>query len=88
MGLNSAQRGMMQPYSGQGIPLKDTITKMGVAAPVGAVLAAQREKGMAQEGGGLQDAINPLEYLSPARLGGGMMNMGVDALMRYFTGGK
>lgn len=86
MGLSTARRQSTSPYSGQGIPLKDTITKMGVAAPVGAILAEQlaQKRAMAQkyEGGGLEEAVNPVEYLIPGRLGGGMMNMGIDSLMK------
>lgn len=78
------RRGLMS--EGGGVPLKDTIAKMGAAAPVGAVLAEQRRKGMEQEGGGLEEAINPVEYLSPARFGGGLMNMGIDAVLSKILG--
>jgi len=82
MGLTSAQRASHAPYSGQGIPLKDTITKMGVAAPVGAILAEQAaERRRMAQAEALQDAFNPVEYLSPARWGGGLINMGIDALL-------
>jgi len=77
---------------GQGIPLKDTITKMGVAAPVGAVLADQlmdrRALENRYEGGGLREPlVDPTTLMAgPARWGGGLMNMGVDSVMKYLMG--
>lgn len=66
MGLSAAERARQLPYSGQGIPLKDTITKMGVAAPVGAVLAEQLAERRAFErsydGAGLGDAYGPGDF--------------------------
>lgn len=62
MGLTSAQRQASLPYAGQDIPLKDAITKMGVAAPVGAILAeqlAERRKREQQEA--LQESYSPVD---------------------------
>jgi len=74
MGLSATQRQMTPPYSGQGIPLKDIITKMGVAAPVGAVLAEElaKRRGMERqwEGGGLEPAYGLEDIAAAAATGG------------------
>lgn len=71
----------------QGIPLKDVITKMGVGAPVGAILAEQlAEQRRREQNETLQEpTFDPTTLLAgPARWGGGLMNMGIDTLMRIF----
>jgi len=88
MGLSEAQRASKMPYAGEGIPLKDAIVKMGVGAPVGAILAAEQMKKREMEkkyGGAVEESMNPLEYLVPSRLGGGLLNLGIDTIMNLFS---
>jgi hypothetical protein len=47
---------------------------------------ALKKKGVEEwEGGGLKDAFNPLEYLSPAKMGGGALNAAIDVGSRLLT---
>lgn len=63
--------------------LKDMITKMGVTAPVGAIIAEQLAQKRALEAReALVPAINPVEYLTPARWGGGVINFAIDYLLQ------
>lgn len=82
MGLTSAQRQASLPYAGQGIPLKDAITKMGVAAPVGAILAeqlAERRKREQQEA--LRDSYSPVDLgVAFATGGAGFLQKLVSAI--------
>jgi hypothetical protein len=89
MGLSAAQRASTAPYSGQGIPLKDTITKMGVAAPVGAILAEQlAARRRLEEAEALREAWNPLESIAtgiPGGIAGIISNMVIDPISEYFN---
>jgi hypothetical protein len=56
-------------------------------AQAGPTIENARQRMVQQyEGGGLEPAMNPLEYAIPGRWGGGLMNAGIDAAMNYFTG--
>jgi len=91
MGLTGAERLSQQPYKGQGIPLKDVITKMGVAAPLGALLAeklAEQRKREAAEA--IEETYGPGELLSAIATGGAgwlakLLSAASDAGLNYIT---
>ena len=103
MGMTLEERQRIPPYAygsgttvnrltgevSGGIPLKDAITKMGVAAPVGAILAEQMaERRWRAEGTAIEEAWNPLESIATGAVGGisGIVgNLIIDPLTEYLT---
>lgn len=93
MGMDLSERQRTLPYASQNVPLKDVITKFGMGgAALGPMLyspeaaQARQYQNMAASQALQEPTFDPTTLLAgPARWGGGLLNMGLDTLMRYMA---